>query len=277
MTVRRMAVVAVAMILCAGGLLATTGAGGTADRETTSLPATPSPGGKPLRVVALGDSVTSGAACGCAAFPEIYGHLLSQRTGVQVTVDNRGVSGLDSEGLLQQLDESGSATARAVSAADIDLVTIGANDFGDHHDEIVDANCAKAGTGDCVSDELEQLSGDLHHILQRIRGLREGQPTTALVTGYWNVFEDGQVARQTFSTDGIAATVDLTRRVNTVIEAAAIAEGATSVDLAGPFQREGADVTGLLAPDGDHPNAAGHQLIAQVLLAAGLPRMRPRS
>jgi lysophospholipase L1-like esterase len=271
MTVRRIAVVAVAMILCAGGLLATTGAGGTADRETTSLPATPSAGGKPLRVVALGDSVTSGAACGCAAFPGIYGQLLSQRTGVQVTVENRGVSGLDSEGLLRELE--GSATAKAVGAADVDLITIGANDFGDHHDEVVAATCST----DCVSDELEQLSGDLHRILQRIRGLRAGRPTTALVTGYWNVFEDGQVARQNFTADGRAATADLTRRVNAVIAAATLAEGATSVDLAGPFQREGADVTGLLAPDGDHPNEAGHQLIAQVLVTAGLPTLRPRS
>ncbi|TDU83585.1 lysophospholipase L1-like esterase [Kribbella voronezhensis] len=269
MTRQRMAVVTVAMMLCAGGLLATLGAGGTADRETTSLPATPSPGGKPLRVVALGDSVTAGAACGCTAFPEIYGRLLSQRTGVQVTVENRGVSGLDSEGLLRQLEAP--AAAKAVGSADVDLITIGANDFGDHHDEVVAASCSQ----DCVSDELNELSGTLHHILQRIRQLRAARPTTALVTGYWNVFEDGQVARQTFSTDGIAATVELTRRVNTVIETTALAEGATPVDLAGPFQREGADVTGLLAADGDHPNGSGHQLIAEVLLAAGLPRMRP--
>jgi lysophospholipase L1-like esterase len=271
MTVRRIAVVVVAMIICAGGLLATTGAGGTADRETTSLPATPSPGGKALRVVALGDSVTSGAACDCAAFPGIYGHLLSQRTGVPVTVENLGVSGLDSEGLLKQLDESG--TAKAVSAADVDLVTIGANDFGDHHDEVVAATCS----ADCVNDELEQLSSDMRGILQRIRALRTGKPTTALVTGYWNVFEDGEVARQNFSADGIAATVDLTKKVNAVIAAATISEGATSVDLAGPFQRESTDVTDLLAPDGDHPDAAGHELIAQTLLAAGLPTLRPRS
>jgi lysophospholipase L1-like esterase len=272
MSVRRASVLALAMIVCAGGLLATTGAG-TADRErTTSLPISSSPGRSPLRVVALGDSVTSGAACGCAAFPGIYGQLLSQRTGVQVTVDNRGVSGLDSEGLLQQLEASGSATAGAVSESDVDLITIGANDFGDHHDEIVDANCAKAGTGDCVSDELEQLSGDLRRILSRVRQLRTGRPTTALVTGYWNVFEDGQVARQNFTADGRAATVDLTRRANTVIAAAAVAEGASPVDLAGPFAQH--DVTQLLAPDGDHPNAAGHQLIAEVLLAAGLPLLK---
>jgi lysophospholipase L1-like esterase len=268
MTVRRIAVVAVAILLCAGGLLATAGTGDTADKETTSLPATPSPGGKPLRVVALGDSVTAGAACGCAAFPELYGRLLSQRTGVQVTVENRGVSGLDSEGLLKQLDEP--QPAEAVKDANVDLITIGANDFGDHHDAVVDASCS----ADCLTDELVQLSGDLHRILERIRALRAGQPTTTLVTGYWNVFEDGEVARQSFSPDGRAATVDLTRRVNSVIEAATLAEGATSVDLAEPFQREGADVTGLLAPDGDHPNAAGHELIAKVLLAAGLPTLK---
>ena len=147
------------------------------------------------------------------------------------------------------------------------MITIGANDFGDHHDQVVAATCP----ANCVSDELEQLSGDLHRILERIRALRAGRATTTLVTGYWNVFEDGQVARQNFSADGRAATVELTQRVNAVIAAATIAEGATSVDLAGPFQRERADVTGLLAPDGDHPDAAGHQLIAEVLLAAGLP------
>ncbi|QNE16764.1 SGNH/GDSL hydrolase family protein [Kribbella qitaiheensis] len=166
--------------------------------------------------------------------------------------------------------------ARAVSGADVDLLTIGANDFGDHHDEIVEASCAKAGAGDCVSDELAQLSSDLRRILSRLRQLRADRPTTALVTGYWDVFEDGQVARQNFSADGIAATVDLTKRVNAVIAAATIAEGAMSVELSGPFQRAG-DITKLLAPDGDHPDAAGHQLIAQVLLAAGLPTMRPRS
>jgi lysophospholipase L1-like esterase len=266
-----MAVLVVAMLLCAAGLLATAGAGGTADRETTSLPATPSPGGKPLRVVALGDSVTAGAACECTAFPAIYGHLLSQRTGVPVTVDNLGVSGLDSSGLLKQLGQA--QPAQAVRAADVDVITIGANDFGDHHDQVVDATCST----DCVSDELETLSGDLHRILQRIRDLRAGRATTTLVTGYWNVFEDGEVARQNFSADGRAATVDLTRRVNAVVAAATIAEGATSVGLAGPFQDQGSDITSLLAPDGDHPSEAGHQLIAQVLLAAGLPTLRPRS
>ena len=43
-------------------------------------------------------------------------------------------------------------------------------------------------------------------------------------------------------------------------------------DLYAAFKGEHAerDPTNLLAADGDHPNAAGHRLIAQALLSAGL-------
>ena len=50
-------------------------------------------------------------------------------------------------------------------------------------------------------------------------------------------------------------------------------QGAHYVDLFRPFEQSGRDVTSLMAPDGDHPNAAGHELIARTLLDAGLPRM----
>jgi lysophospholipase L1-like esterase len=183
------------------------------------------------------------------------------------------LSGLDSAGLLGQLDQADSAAARAVKGADIVLLTIGANDFGDHHDEVTEARCAQAAGGDCASDELEQLSGNLHRILTRIRTLREAKATTVLVTGYWNVYEDGEVARQAFPPEGVAATVELTGRVNTVIAAVSASYGAAFVDLFAPFEKRGVGVTGLLAADGDHPNAAGHLLIAQVLAKAGLPKL----
>src|ERR1700759_5504194 len=55
------------------------------------------------RVVALGDSVPAGAACGCRPFPTLYGALLSARTGASVSVANEGVDGLTTAGLLTQL------------------------------------------------------------------------------------------------------------------------------------------------------------------------------
>jgi lysophospholipase L1-like esterase len=97
-----------------------------------------------------------------------------------------------------------------------------------------------------------------------------------LVTGYWNVYEDGEVAQKAFSPEGVAATVDLTRRVNAVVASVTGAQGAKYVDLFGPFEKRGKEVTSLLAPDGDHPNAAGHLLIAQVLVQAGLPQLPSR-
>jgi len=40
------------------------------------------------------------------------------------------------------------------------------------------------------------------------------------------------------------------------------------VDLYSPFKGDGSkDPTSRLASDGDHPNSAGHQLIASALLA----------
>jgi lysophospholipase L1-like esterase len=126
---------------------------------------------------------------------------------------------------------------------------------------------------DCVRDRLASLRAHLATILAAIRTLRAGQPTSVLVTGYWNVFEDGKVARRAAGASGLRASIDLTRRVNSTISAVSRSAGARYVDLFAPFQRRGADIDSLLAPDGDHPDAAGHRLIAAALLDAGLRRL----
>jgi lysophospholipase L1-like esterase len=218
--------------------------------------------------MALGDSVPSGMACLCDPFPQTYGSMLSARTGARVTVDNRAVSGLDTSDLISQLNTP--AVENAARRADVFLVTIGANDFGDHHDQVVDGECGSGDT-DCVSDELESLRANLTSVLAKIRALRQGKPTSMLVTGYWNVFQDGDVALRDVGASGLQASLDLTRRANAVIASVAAAAGARYVDLFEPFEQSGQDVTSLMAADGDHPDAAGHELIARALLEAGLP------
>lgn len=220
--------------------------------------------------MALGDSVPSGKACHCRPFPQTYASLLSRRTGARVTGENRAVSGLDTAGLISQLRAR--EVEDDVRRADVVLVTIGANDFGDHHDQVVDGRCG-TGRTDCVSDELGSMGRRLAAALARVRALRHGQPTSVLVTGYWNVFQDGDVARRAFGAAGLRASLRLTRRANAVIRSVSAAAGARYVDLFGPFEHSGRDITSLLAADGDHPDAAGHALIARTLLDAGLPRM----
>jgi lysophospholipase L1-like esterase len=221
-------------------------------------------------VLAFGDSVPAGKACGCRPFPDTYGTLLSRRTKVPVTVDNQAVSGLRTDGVMAQLRTR--EVQDAVRRADVLLVTIGANDFGDHHDEVVTGRC-RTGDDDCVSDDLATMRAHLASVLATIRSLRHGRPTSVLVTGYWNVFEDGDVARRAYGEDGLQASLRLTRRANAVIRSVSESAGATYVDLYHPFEQSGRDVTSLMAEDGDHPDAAGHDLIAHVLLDAGLPRL----
>ncbi len=59
--------------------------------------------------------------------------------------------------------------------------------------------------------------------------------------------------------------------LNAAICRAAEAKGATCVDLVTAFNGPAGDVApkGLIGPDNKHPTAAGHQLIAKTLDAAG--------
>ena len=223
--------------------------------------------------MALGDSVTTGGPCGCTPFPQLYGRLLAQVRGVSAHVRNLGLNGQDSGGLLARLQDDGSPESAAVRDADIDLVTIGANDFADQHDNVTAGRCSDAPTGDCVQDDLASMRGNLARIIATIHRLRGGRPTAVLVTGYWNVFEDGSVARRSFPRPGVEATQRLTEVTNAAVRSAAQRTGTTYVDLYAPFNgpESHGDTTVLLGPDGDHPNAAGQALIARRLLAAGLP------
>lgn len=231
-----------------------------------------------LSVVALGDSVTSGAHCDCDAFPAVYGSLLSTAEHLPTRVTNDGVSGLTTTGLLDRLRHNVGGVASAVGSADVVLVTIGANDFGDHHDAVTDGTCATTAVPDCVTDELDRMRSTLGGVLTEIGNLRRAvsptsSPATVLVTGYWNDFEDGAVARDRYPDEGLLATAALTRRTNVAIAGSAARSGATYVDLEAVFHRRGTDVSDLLAADGDHPDAAGHRLIARLLVAAGLPTL----
>ena len=68
----------------------------------------------------------------------------------------------------------------------------------------------------------------------------------------------------------------MTRMANAAICSAATQAGAICVDTYTPYNGEdgGKDPTELLADDGDHPNAAGHRVIARAMLAVGLSAWR---
>jgi lysophospholipase L1-like esterase len=214
-------------------------------------------------VVGLGDSVTAGSACGCTPFISTYAALLAARDGRSVSATNLGRGGLTTASLGDQLD--GSEPARSVGSADVVVLTIGANDLGPLEDQWESPGCGPS----CITPAVAAMGRGLAADLSRIKDL--GHPGQRVeVTTYWNVFEDGDVADD-LRGPGFATWSDtVTVQANRAICAAARTAGDVCVDLYAPFlDADGSrNPTPLLAPDGDHPNAAGHEVIARALLAA---------
>ncbi len=221
-------------------------------------------------MVAIGDSVTAGTNCECTPFPELYAKDLADKYDITTYIRNDGQSGETSQDVLDDLRSDGAVQAD-IAKADIVVVTIGANDFGSEYTKVAAGHCGGGDGLDCAQDDLGQLQDNLTAIVRQIDGLRDGAPTAVLLTGYWNVFEDGDVAKQSMTKQGRDQSDKLTRATNQVIDDVAEEQRATYVDLYTPFKGAdgGDDPTQLLADDGDHPNAAGHKLIAQTLIEAG--------
>jgi lysophospholipase L1-like esterase len=237
----------------------------TTRTPTPTTTSTPSPATtaaiSPGVVVGLGDSVTAGSACNCTDFVTLYAALLAERSGETVRPVNLGVAGLTTTTLSAQL--STVATKASLSGAGVVVVTIGANDLTPLIGQWRRNSCGAA----CITTATAAMGARLRAVLAQVRAA--APDARVLVTNYWNVFEDGDVADADYGS-GFAGWSDaVTRSANAAIAAASAANHDQTVDLYAPFEGQGdRNPTALLADDGDHPNAAGHRLIARTLLAA---------
>ncbi len=210
-------------------------------------------------VVGLGDSVPAGTACGCTNYVTLLGEAIAARRARPVAVTNFATDGQTTGGLLGQLEQP--VTQRALARAAVVIVTIGANDFD--ATAVTKDECASPdGTG-CFGGQLASLRSHLDEILAAVR--HAAPKSQVLVTGYWDVFLDGQVGSAK-GASYVANSDALTRQVNATVATAAARAGATYVDIYAPFKGDGSrDDTPLLASDGDHPDAQGHHVIAAAL------------
>jgi lysophospholipase L1-like esterase len=214
-------------------------------------------------VVGVGDSVTSGYRCNCDSFVELYASQLAASRHLTTSSVNLGVPGLTSSELLQDMTQPGSDRDQ-VAKADILLVTVGANDLGPLESE-GPADCPAA----CYMPLVERVGNNVELIVKAARDAHPNHPPTVLVTDYWNVFQDGDVGTAERGSVFTSWSDALTRAESTQICHGARRAGATCVSLYAPFKGDGSmNPTSLLAADGDHPNAAGHQAIASALLGA---------
>ncbi|WP_436532985.1 SGNH/GDSL hydrolase family protein [Actinoplanes sp. HUAS TT8] len=217
-----------------------------------SAPPSPVRASAPL-VVTLGDSVPAGTACGCTPFPDLYGRMLAPPAR---SVD-LAVPGYTAVDVQNQVFDPG---VRAyLDAASVVIVMAGANDMAEAFSDRADYAVAAANVRTTVADIVAVV--------------RQGRrtPVRILILGYWNVVEDGAVGLADYGPDGVRSADSATRYGNAALRAAAAQSGATYVSTVPAFKGadRSRDPTALLAADGDHPNAAGHEAIAEAVYAAG--------
>lgn len=236
-----------------------------ADVAGRALPTGPDPsstGAPGSPVVGLGDSVMSGSQCDCATFLSTYATELGRLTGLHHDAINLGVDGLTADDLWQSL-RTDPATRSAVSGADVIVVTVGANDLSP---AVARFESADGCDESCIGAVVEPMERALSDSLDVVHVLRK-PGALVLVTNYWNVYAVGPALEADFGPEWAGFSESMTARANASIAAVTAAHGDTVVDLLAAFGAP-ADQPALLLEDGDHPNAAGSQRIAEALLAA---------
>jgi acyl-CoA thioesterase-1 len=235
-------------------LLALCLAGCTAPGPALPSPAFSAPAGMPV-IVTLGDSVPAGTACDCDPFPDLYARRISPDAR-SVDLAQPGFTSADVRGQV-----GAGAVRAALRNASVVLIMAGANDLADAFDS--------GGDDDAYQASAAQVETNVAAIVAAI-GQIHGTPVRVLVLGYWNVVKDGAAALAAYGAAGLASAESATHYANQALRRAADRTGARYVPTTPAFKGDerDQDPTGLLAADGDHPNAAGHQAIADALYAA---------
>lgn len=205
------------------------------------------------RVIGLGDSVPAGTTIDPEhSYIQLVGEQLANHFGVQPSIENEAIPGSTAVDLMRDLQDENAASL--VAGAGVVIVTVGANDLDDS--ELDDPQLQ--------SEQVAALSEVMTQIVARLKALN---PQAVIVlTGYWNVFSDGEVAAE-YGQDYVTASDALTKEFNSMVTAVAASTGVVYADVYTPFKAAGDD-TSLLSEDGDHPDEAGHRVIAQAVLAA---------
>jgi lysophospholipase L1-like esterase len=186
------------------------------------------PAGSPgeYHVVGLGDSVPAAGACGCASYVSLVGQQLARQSGRSSTLDNLAIGGMTTSGLITQLQQP--AVRDTIAAADLVIITVGANDFDER--VLSTPACQRAAVLSCYQETLTAQRTWLSSVLTQVNALIAQHAGTVLVTGYWNVFLDGQVGRDRGETY-VEGSNALTLADNALIESASGTSGDTYVDI----------------------------------------------
>lgn len=238
---------------------------------------------RPLRLIAIGDSLPYGQYdCNyCLTFVQRFGKGLAKATHRGVLVSNLSEhTGIDSSDLRRQLLSS-RLLRRAVATTDAITITIGHNDtpWNSDHDPC-DGSAVSPDvewtsyTAACAQASADAYGTNLDQILKTVRALRRHKRTLIRVTNDYNDI----IGDPTVPSSGIAPSKLVVEAQAAKTCALAVKYSAICIDTYHAFNGSDGlrDAGPLLASDHTHPNAAGHRLIARLLVAAGFKPLARR-
>jgi lysophospholipase L1-like esterase len=244
-------------------LVAACGQGGEKDQQAA-------PAAQPWRVVALGDSETTGQGDPSGkGWVGRYADLVHQKVGRDVAVTNLAREGQTSDELLSALT-SDSTVQADVRSADIVLLGIGGADLNAGEDQLAAGTCkAKA----CFTQVFEDFTRNVDEAVAAAVRLRDGKPTVFRAVTLGNAVPGAEDLVPPYVTKEVGLYE--ARALRDAICAGMTKHGGRCIDgltaFNGPDGTADAYKAGLMNRDDCcYPNDKGQQLMAELLYATGL-------
>jgi lysophospholipase L1-like esterase len=211
--------------------------------------------------------VPAGGGCGCTPYPQLSATSLAVPGAREVSATNDAVNGATSSDVLASVTADQQAQSH-IAAANVVEIEVGANDVS------YGATCGTSVS--CYEQKLPAVERNLRDSVARVHALTKGHSVLVVLLDYWSVWLGGAYAAAQGQAYVDAATA-VTDQVNALIRQTAAATGSAYVDLRSAFKGPdySYDETHYLAPDGDHPNASGHQQIAAAVVDVVTTTLHP--
>jgi len=233
---------------------------------------------QPLRLVALGDSITAGYGVEpMKTYPELVARGLGARSGRDAVVTNLGVNGLRTGQLLDLL-RTDPQYRDAVAAADVITIDIGTNDLSMARAAYYRGTCGGRDNRGCLSQARRTFRDELGQITDEILRLKRSDADVVMIDVYFFYFNDTGLASK--YSPPLDATAEIKQpgmlllSVNTFVRATAEGMGFGFASARSAFNGESGIESPLARgmvlplPDGMHPSERGHASIAEAVLGA---------
>jgi len=261
-------------VLCAAAAGCSDGSPPASDRAAaTSTSPAPTGSAAGLRLVSLGDSTATGSGDEEGrGWVQRYADLVTEQTGREVEVAARARNGLTSDALLMAVQED-QGLRDEIGAADLVVIGAGGADLNAGDDAWDAGTCS--GTA-CYEPGLAAYARNIAGVAAVVAELRADRPTVLRAVTPPNPLTGAEDVIPPFLAGSATEVGSFQARSLRDSTCAAVREkGGECVDVLtafnGPDGTKDAYAAGLLNhEDCCYPNAAGQQLIAELLLETGM-------